>query len=164
MIPLMIPLNLGKRKNHSKQDQGNRGVVPLSQELLNIRLTQFGYFSDIRKSSVIIFQTCSADLRSFEQSIDDRHILPALPIRCWPQSCLLKASRSWCHLSPPLKPLLSSFTTQKKNVCATWCNLHILAEAFLVFITESFPTWPNISGLFVPRTTWKRGGVNKSMW
>ena len=51
-----------------------------------------------------------------------------LPARCWPQSCLLKASRSWSHFSPPTSLWTSYFT--QKQVCIIWRYLHTFVEAF----------------------------------
>ena len=112
----------------------------------------FCNFSDMFKSSAIIFQTLFFFMmswqRSFEQLTDAHNAPPAFPVQHWPQSCMLKASRSWSHLSPPRNLLWTSFTTQK-HVRKTWCYLHTLSEAFQVPVTEFSPIRSKMSGLFV---------------
>ena len=50
----------------------------------------------------------------------------ALPTRCSPEFCSLKASNSWSHLPPPCTPLWTSCATQK-HVFMKLCYLHTLA-------------------------------------
>ena len=91
---------------------------------------------------VIIFQTlflCPADLRSFKQPTDNRFTTPA---RRWPQSDLLKASRSRSNFSPPCAPFLSN-SVSLNHECVTCCFLHTLAEAFQVLLTGFSPTQCN---------------------
>ena len=56
-----------------------------------------------------------ADLRSFEQSTENHQTPPALLARLWPQSCLLRATRSWSHLSPSRASLKISGGTQNTS-------------------------------------------------
>ena len=65
----------------------------------------------------------------------------------WPQSCSLKASRSWSRFSPLQTPLWTTGSTQKHR-WAKWSYLHKLAEAFQVFEREISTAGLKISGLF----------------
>ena len=110
---------------------------------------------------------------SFKQSTDYCHTPLALPAWRWPQSCLLKAYRSWSHLSPPHDPLSISCAPWKL-VCTTWCYLHTLTEAFQVLVTEFSSAGSKTSGLlfnvhrlFLRAHSWttrKRWGANKITW
>ena len=103
--------------------------VPLGHELLDAQHTQSRCFSDMPKSLVIIFQTislfsCPINLRSFEQSTDDRHTSLAWYSQQWSQSCLMKASCTSSHLSTPFNFLWSSCITQKhKYVTYSYCSI-----------------------------------------
>ena len=139
-------------------------AVPHGQELQDAQYTQS-----------IIFQTCSniwweSSKSSFFISrrlaisqIVNCYTPHALLARFWPQSCLLKASHSWSHLSLPYDPLWTSCDTQK-YVCITLCYLYTLAEVFQVLVMEFSPTEVYLFHSAHNWTTWQRGSINKSMW
>ena len=104
----------------------------------------------ISNSSKCSTFSCRADFQSFEYSTNDHNTPPALTTWRWPQSCLLKASSSLSHLSPPRIHLWTACATQK-HVCMTLCELHTFAEAFQVYCGGVSPTGTKISGLFVAR-------------
>ena len=99
------------------------------------------------KLLVIIFQSLLFFIFSW-QSNNDCHTPPALSTWHWPQSCLLKATQSWSHLSLPCAPIWTSCVTQK-HVYVTWCYLHTLAKAFQVLVMEFSLTRLKIPGSFI---------------
>ena len=136
-VILMISLSFGKKSkwNGTKPDEyGAYACMVMFLSARNNQIFQFTqslYFSDAQIISVIMFLTLSfyisCWLQSFEQSTDHRHMPTILPAWRWPQSCLLKASCSWSHLSL-LQTLFEPHFPIKKYVSARCCYLHTLAE------------------------------------
>ena len=148
-------LDLGE-KSQIEQKQLNNEIVAERRSSFRsetVRCTANPVALLLRHTQIFCNNLPSADLfharafASFKQSIAYRHLPPTLQARRWPQSCLLKASFFWSHLSPDYDPAWNSNATQN-HMCPIWCYLHALAEAFLVLVIEFSPTGLNISGVF----------------
>ena len=142
------------------------GNALLYQELLDPQFTQPCYFSDMSKSSVIIFQTLSFFMSSWFTIIQSTHNH---------HTCLTNSMLISVLLIEGLLLLESSFTF----LFSSWnllCHLkmsaqrgvisHSLFEAFQVLV-RIFPNWTESFKLYLflgidSWMTWKRG-VNKSM-
>ena len=107
------------------------------------------------------------------QSTDDHYTLLALPAQRWPHSCLLKASRSWRHMSPHCIPLWTSCATQNMYVRHSDIFIHMWKhfKGLWWSLSQSEQKCQLHSFLGVRRSfltchswmTWKRGGL-KIMW
>ena len=94
------------------------------------------------KSSFSVLFSCPVDLRSFEQSIDDHHTLPTLPARRWSRACLLKASRSWSHLSPSRSASWNLLWHSKTCAWHNVISIHLLKHDECLW--QIFSNWTKI--------------------
>ena len=121
MVPFNGPFELREKNKDTRSKI--RGIpdaqYTLSRYLLSSKLCSFSYL-------VIIW------------SPNDRHTPHAISARCWPQSCLLKASHSWSHFSHDCSTLWTFCTTQNLVIS---CYLQILlqTEVLQVIVTEFSP-------------------------
>ena len=119
-ILLMILLSL--EKSNTEQDQVNWEVLPI-QRCSSLQTTA-GRSTYPVSLLFRLTQISSDDL--LNTVLFHVHIPTAIPAQRYPSSCLLKASRSWNHHSPPPCTLLWNSCVTEKHDCTTLYYLSIM--------------------------------------